>query len=144
MDDDKILSSNITEEGGKEPFKSFSKFDHDLYKEEDDVVLPLVRVKLLILPSKGCRWKIFSDNKVVFVLEGSKFLKKECEYLQTLEGFNFILAQAKLGIKSLHNFQVELKKKTAKPRKEKTKKATKKTKPAKIKKRGRGRPRKVQ
>jgi SMC interacting uncharacterized protein involved in chromosome segregation len=94
---------------------NFSKFEHDLYHEEDDVALPVVRVKRISLPNKGDKWKIFEDNKVVFIIEGSKLLKKEREYLQTIEGFNFILAKAKAGIKSLHAFRTELKKVIDKP-----------------------------
>jgi hypothetical protein len=78
-----------------------SKFDYDLFNEEEDVVEKVVRVKRVSLPNKGERWKIIEDNKTVFVVEGSKISKKEREYLRGIDGFNFLIAQAKVGIKSL-------------------------------------------
>ena len=87
-----------------------SKFDYDLYHEEDDVSLPVVRVKRVALPNKGEKWKVMHDNKVIFTIESTKISKKEREYLQTIEGFNFILGRAKTGIKSLNSFRTELKK----------------------------------
>lgn len=86
-----------------------SKFDYDLYKEEDDVALPVIRAKYFSLPNRGDRWKIFENTKVVFIIEGSKISKKEREFLKTVDGLNFILTQAKAGIKSLNGFRKELK-----------------------------------
>jgi hypothetical protein len=102
---------------------NFSKFEYDLYHEEDDVSEKVIRVKRFSVPNKGERWKVFEDNKVVFIIEGNKLLKKEREYLQTVDGFNFTLAQAKQGIKSLNGFRTELKKfmQTPEPEKVETK-----------------------
>lgn len=109
----KTDGSNSSTEDFKEQIikHNFSKFEYDLYKEEDDIAEKVIRVKRFNLPNKGQRWKIFEDNKVVWILEGSKLLKKEQEFLQTVDGFNFILSQAKLGIKSLNSFKIELKNK---------------------------------
>lgn len=89
---------------------SLSKFEHDLYHEEEDVALPVIRVRRFSMPNKGEKWKVMSDNKVTFVIESNKISKKEREFLQTVQGFNFMLSQAKTGIKSLNSFRVELKK----------------------------------
>jgi len=89
---------------------SLSKFEYDLYHEEDDISERVIRVKRVSMPNKGEKWKIMNDNKVVFTIESGKISKKEREYLQTVEGFNFVLAQAKTGIKSLNSFRNELKK----------------------------------
>lgn len=89
---------------------NYSKFEHDLYHEEEDIALPVIRVKKINLPNKGEKWKVMSDNKLVFLIESNKISKKEKQFLQTIEGFNFILNQAKIGIKSLNNFRIELKK----------------------------------
>lgn len=101
------LTDELREQAAK---RSLSKFEYDLYHEEDDVAEPVIRVKRTSMPNKNEKWKIMLDNKVVFTIEGDKLLKKEKEYLKTVEGFNFILAQAKLGIKSLNAFRTELKK----------------------------------
>lgn len=90
---------------------AISKFEYDLFVEESaNVVEKIIRVKRFAMPNKGEKWKIFHDTKVIFVIEGNKLLKKEREYLQTVNGFNFILAQAKSGIQSLNQFKIELKK----------------------------------
>lgn len=89
---------------------NLSKFDFDLYHEEDDVAEKVYRVKRVSMPNKGEKWKIMIDNKVAFVIEGNKLSKKERDFLVTVDGFSFILAQAKLGIKSLNSFRTELKK----------------------------------
>lgn len=108
--------SEPTTSQGSEEYKdsnlkyNLSKFEHDLYHEEDDVSEPVVRVKRVSMPNKGEKWKVMHDNKIIFTVESTKISKKEREYLQTIEGFNFILAQAKIGIKSLNSFRTELKK----------------------------------
>lgn len=89
---------------------TLSKFEYDLYHEEDDISLPVIRVKKFNLPNKDKRWKIMVDNKLIFTIEGSKISKKEKDYLETIDGFNFILNQAKIGIKSLNSFRSEIKK----------------------------------
>lgn len=89
---------------------NLSKFEFDLYHEEDDVAERVIRVKKVAMPNKGEKWKVMTDNKLTFTIEGDKLSKKEREYLQTVDGFNFILTQAKIGIKSLNGFKTELKK----------------------------------
>lgn len=104
-------STPITEEVKDQNSKySLSKFDFDLYHEEDDIANKVIRVKRVSMPNKGEKWKVTSDNKLIFTIEGTKISKKEREYLQTVDGFNFILTQAKAGIKSLNFFRKELKK----------------------------------
>lgn len=109
------VSEPVTSQGGEEYKDSnlkynLSKFEYDLYHEEDDVSEPVIRVKRVSMPNKGEKWKVMQDTKVVFTVESTKISKKEREYLQTIEGFNFILAQAKVGIKSFNSFRTELKK----------------------------------
>ena len=116
-----VTTTPITEEFKDQNQKyNLSKFEFDLYHEEDDIAEKIIRVKRVAMPNKGEKWKVMSDNKLVFTVEGDKLSKKEREYLQTVDGFNFILAQAKVGIKSLNAFKTELKKvltKKAAPRK---------------------------
>lgn len=103
--------SNPTEDFKDQSVKhNFSKFEYDLYHDEDNVAEKVIRVKRTSMPNNGEKWKIMQDNKVIFIIEGSKISKKEKEYLQTIDGFNFILKQAKIGIKSLNSFRIELKK----------------------------------
>lgn len=90
---------------------NLSKFEFDLYHEEDDKIETVIRVKRVTMPNKGEKWKIFEDNKVMFVVEGSKLTNKEKEFLHTVDGINFLIAQYKVGIKSFNSLKAEIKKK---------------------------------
>ena len=56
-------------------------------------------------------WKIFEDNKVMFIVEGAKLTNKEKDFLRTVDGVNFLIAQYKQGIKSFNSLKNEIKKK---------------------------------
>jgi hypothetical protein len=90
---------------------TLSKIEGELYHEEDDVKLPVIRVKYVDLPHNGARWKIFEDSKVTFILEGTKLTNKEKDFLRTVDGANFLLQQAKAGIKSFNALKKAIKKK---------------------------------
>ena len=90
---------------------NLSKFEYDLYHEEDDVAEKVIRIKHFNLPNKGDRWKIFEDNKMMFIIEGTKLSNKEKDFLRTVEGVSFLIAQYKLGIKSFNSLKNEIKKK---------------------------------
>ena len=111
------MSNKIgTESSSPEEFKdtnlkyNLSKFEYDLYHEEDDVSEKVIRVKRMSLPNKGERWKIFEDNKVVFVVEGAKLTNKEKDFLRSVDGVNFLITQFKQGIKSFNALKNEIKK----------------------------------
>jgi hypothetical protein len=105
-------SVSITDEVKEQSNKyNLSKFDYDLYKEEDNVSEKVVRVKRVSLPNKGERWKIMEDNKLVFTVEGTKLTGKEKDFLRSIDGVNFLIAQAKSGIKSFNALKTEIKKK---------------------------------
>lgn len=106
-----IPDTVIGEESKNSTKYGFSKFEHDLYHEEDDVAEKVIQVKRISLPSKGEKWKIFSDSKLIFTIEGSKLTKKEKEFLRSVDGVNFLIAQFKQGIKSLNALKAEIKKK---------------------------------
>lgn len=102
----------VTEEFKDQNSKyNLSKFEFDLYHEEDDIAEKVIRVQRVSMPNKGEKWKIFENSKVVFVIEGTKLTKKEREFLHTPDGFNFLIAQFKQGIKSFNALKTEIKKK---------------------------------
>ena len=90
---------------------NLSKFEYDLYHEEDDKTEKIIRVKRVSMPNKGEKWKIMEDSKVVFVVEGTKLSKKEKDFLRTVDGVNFLIEQYKMGIKSFNSLKIEIKKK---------------------------------
>jgi len=89
---------------------SKEKFDFELYHQELDIPHKLIRVKRISLPNKEEKWKITENDELIFAIESKNITKRERQFLQTVEGFNFILKQAKLGIKNLNSFRNELKK----------------------------------
>ena len=111
----KTSSDSSSSEGAGE-FKdqnlkyNLSKFEYYLYHEEDDITLPVIRVKRVSMPNKGEKWKIFENNKIMFTLEGTKLTNKEKEFLRTVDGINFLISQYKLGIKSFNSLRIEIKK----------------------------------
>ena len=109
MKTDNLNQGNVFEDFKEQSIKGSNKFDHDLYHEEDDIAEKVIRVKRVSM-AKEEKWKIIFDGKVLFIIDGSKVSKKERNYLKTVDGFNFILQEAKTGIKSLNNFRAKLKK----------------------------------
>jgi hypothetical protein len=103
-------TKSITEELKTDNSKyNLSKFEFDLYDEESNKPHKVVRVKRFSMPNKGEKWKIFEDNKIMFVVEGSKLNNKEKAFLRTVEGVSFLLSQYKNGIKSFNALKNELK-----------------------------------
>lgn|SRR5574337_76202 len=90
---------------------NLSKFEYDLYHEEDDVAEKVIRIKRVSMPNKGEKWKIFEDNKLMFTLEGTKLTNKEKDFLRTVDGVNFLISRYKDGIKSFNYLKNEIKKK---------------------------------
>ena len=86
-----------------------SKYEYDLYKEDDDIAQKVIRVKRFSMPNKGEKWKIFEDTKVIFILDGTKLNVKEKEFLRTVDGVNFLIKQFKTGIKSFNALRKEIK-----------------------------------
>ena len=99
MKTDNLNQGNVFEDFKEQSIKGSNKFDHDLYHEEDDIAEKVIRVKRVSM-AKEEKWKIIFDGKVLFIIDGSKVSKKERNYLKTVDGFNFILQEAKTGIKS--------------------------------------------
>lgn len=88
---------------------SLHKFEHDLHKEEDNIIEKVIRIKRFSAPNKGERWKIFEDNKIVMVIEGDKLSKNEKEFLYSIDGFQWLLLEYKKGIKSFNALKKSIK-----------------------------------
>jgi hypothetical protein len=101
-------SEEFKEHSGK---LGLSKIDHELYREEEDKVFAVVRVKRIGLPSRGEKWKVMLDNKPAVVVEGTKLTKKEKAFLRTVEGVSFLISQFKAGAHSFNALKTALKQK---------------------------------
>jgi hypothetical protein len=104
-------STNITDEVREHTTKhTLSKFEHDLYIEENDVVMPIIRVKWFGSPKGKERWKIFRDDVPIFLVDGAKLSKKGREFLRGINGTNFMIGAYKSGqTKSFSAFRAALK-----------------------------------
>jgi len=112
---DKIVPPSSTQEFKSNNLKyNLSKFEYDLYHEEDDVSEKVVGVRRFVLHNREERWKILENNKVVFTIDGTKLTGKEREFLRTSDGVNFLIKQHKNGlVRSMNNLKKELKKEIA-------------------------------
>jgi len=95
-------------EGSKYPL---SKADFELYDETKAMPASVFRVKRMSSAAKGERWRFMKNEELQFVLEGSKLSKKECMFLRTVEGVNFLVAEFKIGFKSFNELRSRLKQK---------------------------------
>lgn len=86
-----------------------SKTEDELYKEEKNIIMPIIRIKYYSLPNNGDKWKVFSDKNLLMTISGTKLNKKERLFLRGSEGTQFMLQQIKSGIKSFHGLKKALK-----------------------------------
>ena len=106
---DNYYNNNSNQEKDQSFKLNLSKIDHDLYKDEENKINQILRVKRTGNPNKGEKWRIYEDTKVLFTLDSSKLTKKECSFLRTPEGFNFLLSQFKLGQTAVSNIKKNMK-----------------------------------
>jgi len=88
-----------------------SKADMELFDEAKAAPATVFRVKRMSSATKGERWRILENEELKFILEGSKLSKKECMFLRTVEGVNFLVAEFKIGFKSFNELRSRLKQK---------------------------------
>jgi hypothetical protein len=113
--------------GEPKEFKSSpvaSKFSFDLFKEEDAVATPVIRVKHIRSSDKVERWRIFNNNKNIFTLDSTKISKKEKEFLQSVEGVQFLLSYSKSDSLTISGLKKEMKAKLNKKLSVKSKKSS--------------------
>lgn len=85
--------------------------DNELFDEESYKPGTLISVKRHVFSSsKEEDWGIYSDKTCVMNLKGSRFSKKEKEFLRTVNGVNFIISGYKSGWKNISEFKRMIKK----------------------------------
>ena len=84
--------------------------DHELFKDEDNVVNSLINVKRVKLPNDGEDWEILEDKQIVLTLRGTRFTKSEKKFLRTVDGVKFLMEGYRSGIKSVVKFKEAMKK----------------------------------
>lgn len=88
---------------------TFSKFEYDLYHDEDNVVMPILNIKRENLPNNEIRWKIFKGSELFLIIEGNKLSKNERNFLGTANGMNFLFSQMKAGVDTFIKLKANLK-----------------------------------
>jgi hypothetical protein len=91
------------------PKYNLSKFEYDLYHDEDNIVMPLIRLKYFYTLNKGERWKLLKNDKIIFIITGARITVKCKNFLKTVEGVNFVIENYKQGIISSNKMKEALK-----------------------------------
>lgn len=88
---------------------NLSKFEYDLFHEEDYIPGRIIRVKKTGTPNRGEKWKIYQDDKLVMTIDGDMLNKKEKAFLYSYEGISFIINQYKNNVSSVNKFKKNIK-----------------------------------
>lgn len=102
-------SYSANEEGKGQIKYILSKFEYDLYHEEDNIPSPVVQIKKFGNLKKGEKWKIFENNKVALTIDGAKLSSKERSFLYSVQGINFLISQYKSGITAISALKKNMK-----------------------------------
>lgn len=91
--------------------KLLLRADNELFNEEDSsVVHSVINVKRIKLPKNGEDWEILVDGKITVTMKGTRFSTQEKDFLRTVEGMKFLVAEYKKGKKSVVKIKEELRK----------------------------------
>jgi hypothetical protein len=82
---------------------NINRFDYDLFDDKKNIVQDIFRVKRSATPKKGERWKIIKNDEVILEFNSERFTNKECEYLRSVDGVNWILKHCKSDFNSIKN-----------------------------------------
>ena len=101
----------------KEPIQKYnlSKYEYDLYHEENDIKHRVVQVKRYeSSATKNEKWRIFENDKIVCTIDGGACSPQEIDFLRSVDGFNWLIQQFKLGANSTALIRRQLKSKVKK------------------------------
>lgn len=112
MKDDKEFHAYLEQESQNKDFNKqvLSKNDFELFREENNTINPVFRVKYSCV-GKIEKWRCLKDNKQIFIIEGSKLLKKEIAFIKSITGFNFLISECKAGTTTFTELKKKIKEK---------------------------------
>jgi hypothetical protein len=84
---------------------NLSKYEYDLYHEEDNIPGRVIQVKKIGNVKKGEKWRILEDSKAILTIDGEKLTSKERNFLYTVEGVTFLMSYFKKGEVSLSSLK---------------------------------------
>ncbi len=88
-----------------------SKSDLELFDDKKDIAHPIVHIKRLNSAAKGERWRIYVDDELKLIIEGKKLSKKECAFLRSVDGLNWLIRETKIEFNSFTELRIRLKEK---------------------------------
>jgi hypothetical protein len=80
-----------------------NRFDYDLFDDKQNIVQDIFRVKRSSTPKKGERWKIIKNDEIILEFNSERFKNKECEYLRSVDGVNWLIKQSKADFNEIKN-----------------------------------------
>ncbi len=109
---DKSLDYNLDQGQGDQHYSplKLSKQDFELFDEDKNIPANIIRVKHSGSVDRNEKWRIFSNEMLIFTIDGKKISKKERKFLRGLDGINYLILEAKQGFKSFHDLRTKLKK----------------------------------
>lgn len=84
------------------------KADNDLFDEKKNIKERLITIRHLRLAKKKEDWLILENNKVALRLKDYRLSKNEKNFLRSIEGFQFLIAQWKAGVKSVSGLKRQM------------------------------------
>lgn len=79
-----------------------SKYDFELYKDEDNLQYKSYEVKRVKMPNSGEAYKFIENNTTFFTLNTYDLTEQENKYLKTVDGFKLLINLAKQNVKDLN------------------------------------------
>lgn len=86
------------------------KSDNELFNEEANVASKVISARRVRLPKNGEDWEILENNRVVLNLKGTRFTNPEKDFLRSIDGMKFLVAEYKAGSKSVVKLKEKMKK----------------------------------
>jgi hypothetical protein len=86
------------------------KADNELFNEEANKASTVTSAKRVKLPKNGEDWHILENGKIALLMKGTRFTNAEKEFLRTVEGMKFLVAEYKSGSKSVVKIKEKMKK----------------------------------
>lgn len=109
FEDDDFLPLEGTE--GKKFNYITLRANNELYDDERNVTETIINVKRVQLKKGGEDWQIFENGVSVLIMKGTRFTNSEKEFLRSVEGMKFLIAEIKNGRKSVVKIKESMKKK---------------------------------
>ncbi len=84
------------------------KTNDELFDDDKNIVHPILRIRKITRPKGKERWEILENNKTVIILRTNSLSKLDVDFLNTINGVQFIMNEYKSGNKSANKIREKL------------------------------------